>query len=220
MTPARSHDAQSAGASNSDTGAVSSRLGRVRALPVGSSGRLAAGYWGVWTAIGTEGALFAYLLFSYFYLAAQSTSPWPPNGMPALGLTSINTLVLLASSGFVIVAERSIRTGRVRSTLICLMVALLLGCAFASIQAVEWSHQKFNLTSHAYGSLYFTITGFHMAHVLVGLVVLATLLAWTALGKFDKTRYAPLSIGGLYWHFVDVVWIAVFCTLYLSPYGG
>jgi heme/copper-type cytochrome/quinol oxidase subunit 3 len=70
----------------------------------------------------------------------------------------------------------------------------------------------------AYASSYFTITGFHMMHVVVGLIVLAALLWWSALGKFGEHRHAAVSIGALYWHFVDVVWLAVFFTLYVTPH--
>jgi heme/copper-type cytochrome/quinol oxidase subunit 3 len=74
------------------------------------------------------------------------------------------------------------------------------------------------MTAHLYGSLYFTITGFHMAHVVVGLIVLAVMTLWIALGYLDAKRIAPITIGGLYWHFVDVVWLFIFSTLYLSPF--
>ena len=74
----------------------------------------------------------------------------------------------------------------------------------------EWHDHPYGLTAHLYGSLYFTITGFHMAHVVVGLIVLLLLLLWTALGYFDERRCAALTIGGLYWHFVDVVWLFIF----------
>ncbi len=97
-------------------------------------------------------------------------------------------------------------------------LAVGLGVCFVVIQLNEWSKQTHGLTSNLYGSLYFTITGFHMLHVIVGLIILLTLLLWIALGYFDDRRYSAISIGGLYWHFVDVVWLFVFTTLYLTPY--
>jgi cytochrome c oxidase subunit 1/cytochrome c oxidase subunit I+III len=78
--------------------------------------------------------------------------------------------------------------------------------------------KPFGLSSHSYGSLYFTVTGFHMAHVLVGLLILGLLLFWSALGYFDRARMAPVSIGGVYWHFVDAVWLTVFFTFYVTPH--
>ena len=166
----------------------------------------------------TEGALFAYLLFSYFYLASQSTGAWPPDGPPRLALAGTNTLLLLASSACAIWGERGIRRGRKARLVAGLAGALALGIAFATIQFFEWRSRGFNLSSDAYGSLYFTITGFHMAHVIAGLLMLAAMLVWSVLGYFDSRRHAAISIGTLYWHFVDAVWIAVFAALYLTPY--
>jgi cytochrome c oxidase subunit 3 len=97
-------------------------------------------------------------------------------------------------------------------------LALMLGIGFVVIQLNEWSKLTYDMTSNLYGSLYFTITGFHMLHVIVGLIILMVLLLWLALGYFDHRRYAAVTIGGLYWHFVDAVWLFVFTTLYLTPY--
>ena len=76
------------------------------------------------------------------------------------------------------------------------------------------------MASNTYGSLYFTITGFHMAHVAAGLLMLAALFVWTLLGTFDRWRSTPVSVGVIYWHFVDAVWLAVFLTFYVTPYLG
>ncbi len=72
--------------------------------------------------------------------------------------------------------------------------------------------------SHAYGSLYFTVTGFHLTHVLVGVVMLAMLFVWTLLGYFGVRRHSTVAIAVMYWHFVTAVWVAVFLTFYVSPY--
>ena len=93
-----------------------------------------------------------------------------------------------------------------------------MGAVFVGVQGLEWHNKPYGFDSHPYASLYFTITGFHMAHVVAGLLVLLALAVWTALGYFDRTRHAVVSIGALYWHFVDAVWIAVFLSLYVTPY--
>jgi cytochrome c oxidase subunit 3 len=197
---------------------LSEPAGPARPLPMGSAGERSGGWWGCLTLITTEGALFGYLIFSYLYLASQSSQHWPPEGLPKLGLGIANTGILLSSSGFVWLCERYVRRRRLRWGVMSMAVAVLLGCVFIGIQLVEWHDHPYGLTTHLYGSLYFTITGFHMAHVAVGIVVLLFLLLWTALGYFDETRCAALTIGGLYWHFVDVVWLFIFSTLYLTPY--
>jgi heme/copper-type cytochrome/quinol oxidase subunit 3 len=91
---------------------------------------------------------------------------------------------------------------------------------FVGIQLMEWHGRPFSLSSSAYGSLFFTITGFHMAHVILGLLLLLPLTIWSGLGSFGPRRSAPVSIGAIYWHFVDAVWLVVFFTIYITPYLG
>jgi heme/copper-type cytochrome/quinol oxidase subunit 3 len=189
-----------------------------RRLPTGSIGRHASGWWGMMCLILTEGALFGYLLFSYYYLAVQYGRAWLPNELPHFRLSLPNTIILLLSSVAVWWGERNARQGRTGPLVAGLSAGFVLGAIFVAIQYNEWLDKKFTLSSSSYGSLYFTITGFHMAHVVVGLLVLAAMTVWSALGYFDRTRNAPVTIGALYWHFVDAVWLAVFFTLYITPY--
>lgn len=189
-----------------------------RSLPVGSVGKLSAGWWGVLALIVTEGALFGYLLFVYFYLAAQTDEQWPPEGLPSLIVPTINTVILLVSSAFVWASERCIRLSQIRWSIGIMTLAIIFGICFVMIQFMEWSNKTYALTSNLYGALYFTITGFHLCHVIVGIVVLMLLLIWLSLGYFDDKRHAAVTIGGVYWHFVDAVWLFVFTTLYLFPY--
>lgn len=187
-------------------------------LPVGSVGRRSSGWWGMLTLVVTEASLFAYLLFSYFYLASQAHGTWLPTATPSLKLALPNTIILIASSFVLWWGERGIRQGQRARLLIATSVTLVMGIIFAILQVKEWHNKSFSISDHAYGSLYYTITGFHMAHVLGGLLILAALLLWTALGHFDERRHSAVSIGAIYWHFVDVVWLAVFSTFYLYPY--
>jgi heme/copper-type cytochrome/quinol oxidase subunit 3 len=190
---------------------------RRRLLPVGAIGRKTFGWWGMITVIMTEGALFAYLLFAYYYFAVRYGRGWIPEA-PSLRLALPNTGVLLLSSVFVLWSESSARRGEAPRRSLGLAIAIGLGIIFLAIQLLEWREKSFTPASSSYGSSYFITTGFHMAHVAVGIVVLAALLAWSLLGYFDSKRYAALSIGALYWHFVDVVWLAIFFTFYLTPY--
>jgi cytochrome c oxidase subunit 3 len=190
----------------------------VQALPVGSEGKRSGGWWGVLALIVTEGSLFGYLIFTYFYLASQSEQHWPPEGLPELLIPGANTVILLASSVFVWACERCIQRRLLRWSLASMALALILGICFVAIQLNEWSKLDYDMASNLYGSLYFTITGFHLLHVIVGLVILMVLLLWIAFGYFDHRRYAAVTIGGLYWHFVDAVWLFVFTALYLTPY--
>jgi len=190
------------------------------ALPVGTDAeRHPPGQWGMALLIATEAALFGCLLFSYFYLGARARV-WPPHGAPDLRLASLNTVILLSSSATLHWAERGIRRGRVARLRLGLALTMALGLGFLSLQAVEYSRQPFGPGTDAYGSAFFTITGMHGTHVFVGLLTLGviSLMAW--LGKFGARHHAYVSNAALYWHFVDVVWLAVYASLYLTPHLG
>jgi cytochrome c oxidase subunit III len=189
-------------------------------LPVGSIGRHANGWWGMMMLIVTEGALFVYLLFAYYYAAVQHQRNWLPEDLPDFRLSLPDTILLLLSSVVVWRGESLIKQGRSGATAVYLSVAALMGIVFVAIQALEWGTKKFTPFSGSYGSLYYIITGFHMAHVAAGVLVLATLALWCALGYFDRIRSAPVSIGAIYWHFVDAVWLALFFTFYVTPRLG
>jgi cytochrome c oxidase subunit III len=189
-------------------------------LPVGSLGRRAGGWYGMLALIMTEGALFAYLLFSYYYFYVQYGRALLPAELPKFQLSLPNTIILLASSGTAWFAERGLRIGRKDHLVWGLAASIGLGIVFMAIQGVEWAQKPFTMASTAYGSLYFTITGFHMAHVAAGLVMLALLLVWSWLDYFDRERNAPLAIGIVYWHFVDAVWLTLFFTFYITPRLG
>ncbi|WP_414475422.1 cytochrome c oxidase subunit 3 [Microvirga sp. M2] len=189
-------------------------------LPVGSIGRKASGWWGMLTIILTEGSLFSYLLFSYYYFAVQYGREWLPGDPPKFRLSLPNTIILIVSSLVVWWAERGAKRGSWGQLVLGLLGGFILGCVFVVIQLFEWKDKPFTYASSAYGSLYFTITGFHMAHVVAGLVILLMLLVWSLMRYFDSERNAPVSIGAIYWHFVDVVWLTVFFSLYITPYLG
>jgi cytochrome c oxidase subunit III len=189
-------------------------------LPVGSIGRHANGWWGMMMLIVTEGALFVYLLFAYYYAAVQHQRNWLPEDLPDFRLSLPDTILLLLSSVVVWRGESLIKQGRSGATAVYLGVAALMGIVFVAIQALEWGTKKFTPFSGSYGSLYYIITGFHMAHVAAGVLILATLAPWCALGYFDRIRSAPVSIGAIYWHFVDAVWLALFFTFYVTPRLG
>ena len=189
-----------------------------RGLPVGSMGRRANGWWGMITLIATEGALFVYLLFSYFYIAVQHGREWLPPDLPSLSLSIPNTVILLVSGVAVWRGESLLIAGR-RGPIVAIhiLAALVLGLAFISLEGWEWSMEKLTPASGSFGSLYFMLGALHLAHLVIGALILAALALWSALGYFDARRSAPVSIGALYWYFVIVVWLAVFFTLYITP---
>lgn len=190
------------------------------ALPVAPQGSRATGWYGLVFLLATEAALFAYLLFSYAFLASQAPGPWPPSGAPPILSAAVNTAILLASSVTAAWGQRGIEQGSSARLIAGLALSLVLGAVFVGVQAHDWMHKPFNPATNAYGSLFYTITGVHIAHVVVGLFTLACLILWAALGRFSAQRHLHVTLGVLYWHFVDAVWLAVFTTLFLTPRLG
>ena len=91
---------------------------------------------------------------------------------------------------------------------------------FVAGPAGEWKAKTYGVGRSSYASLYYITTGFHMAHVVVGIAVLAMLFIWTSLSYFSPTRRIVLTNGSYYWHFVDAIWLLVFATYYITPYLG
>lgn len=189
-------------------------------FPVGNVKTYAVGWWGMIAGIITEAALFAYLLFGYFYFAIQPHGAAWPTEMPSFKLAGPNTVLLLISSLAVWFGEQGAHQGSRLKQAAGLGAGFILGVIFVVIQIFEWKSKSFTLNSGPYGSLFYTITGFHMAHVVLGLLLLLPLTLWSALGYFGPRRSAPISIGAIYWHFVDAVWLIVFFSLYITPYLG
>lgn len=191
-------------------------------LPQRYEGPRAFGWWGMVWLIGTEATLFALLIASYFYLRFRYGPTWPPDGIaePELGLPLVMTAILWSSSAPVHMADRGIRAGDLGRLKAGLAAGFVLGAAFLVMTvAVEWPEtlDEFGPTTNVYGSLFFTITGFHAAHVLVGLLINLWTQARAWQGGFDESRHLSVQNFAMYWHFVDVVWAFVLATIYLSP---
>ncbi|MCW3844768.1 heme-copper oxidase subunit III [Micromonospora yasonensis] len=187
-------------------------------LPVGRS----TGWWGMVMFVATEATLFACLLGSYFYLRFQHGGSWPPGDIskPKLLVPLVMTGVLLPSSLPVVWAEHGIRKGQRWRLRAGLAATLVMGATFLILQASEYADKlrEFTITTNAYGSLFFVITGFHGLHVLVGLTMISWLLAASLRGgSFGAHRHDRVRNAAIYWHFVDVVWAAILFTIYLSP---
>ena len=191
----------------------------IREVGVGSLRNRSLGWYGMMTLIVTEACLFGYLLFSYYYTALHEGVGWFFE-IPSLRLAAPNTILLIASSFVVWFAERRVKAGGRWAPAAALLVAVLMCAVFMYVQWIEWVDKPFRYDTNSYGSLYFVVTGFHMAHVLAGLLVLLALAVWTGAGLFDGRRNAHVAIGAIYWHFVDVVWLFVFFTFYVTPYLG
>lgn len=188
----------------------------VSELPVGVGGTESTAWWGMVFFIITEATLFAYLFFSYYYLGSRHAR-WPESGAPELKLALVNTVILLTSSVPMWLAERAVKRARVALFAGLLVAVLLMGISFLVIEATEWSHQSFALATNAYSSLFYTITGFHFAHVTLGLLMIVELLYRALVRRIDVRRPLAVKNVAAYWHFVGVVWVVLFLTIYISP---
>ncbi|MBI3977041.1 MAG: heme-copper oxidase subunit III [Chloroflexi bacterium] len=170
----------------------------------------------------SEAFLFASLFIIYYYLRGNAhlhggvLAHWPPEGVEVhLATAAVNTAILLTSSLTSYLAVLAIRQGNAAGLVTWLGGTMILGTGFLAIKAVEWATNTFRPWDHAYGSIYYTLTGLHALHVLIGLLILGALLIRSLGGRFSAKRHLAVELGALYWHFVDVVWIAVFTTIYL-----
>ena len=177
--------------------------------------------------IASEAVFFVALFYTYAHLRMRAGG-WPPDGMPLLDarVPTINTLVLLTSGVFAHAALLSLRAGHRGRFTAGMAAAMGLGVLFLAGQAYEWSHAGFGLSDGVMGSTFFTLTGFHAAHVVAGILVLlvATTRVWRTRGPNESDLGGtPMSLaesGTYYWHFVDAVWLVLFTLVYLWPAGG
>ena len=199
---------------------VEAALSKPENLPVGPIGRHGVGWWGIGTLVVSEAALFGYLLFAYFYTGATAPPGWLLEPAPRLTLALPNTILLILSSVVAWWAEQGIVKQRPPQALIGFGVAFLMGAGFVAVQWLEWRSKTFSLGTSSYASLYFVTGGVHVAHLLVGLVILLFIFGWTALDFFSPRRRLVVSAAVLYWYFVSIASVLVFSTYYLTPYLG
>ena len=191
-------------------------------LPEHQVGPRSFSWWGMVWLIATEATLFALLLASYFYLRFRSEH-WPPEHIepPELALPLIMTAILWSSSIPVHIAEKGIEKGKQGRLKWGLALGWILGAIFLVITLViEWPESAHHFTprTNSYGSMFFTVTGFHLSHVIVGLSVSAftQVRAWQ--GAFDEHKHVSVQNFAMYWHFVDIVWLFVLLSIYVSPH--
>jgi cytochrome c oxidase subunit III len=166
--------------------------------------------------VASEAMFFAAFFGGYFTIKANSPE-WPPAGTPHLkiDIASVLTVILVISSITVQMSLRSIRNGaRSRST-VWLGVTILLGIVFLSLQLYDYSQLGFGLKDGVFGTLFYVMTGIHMAHVIGGVVFLALVFGQAWRGRLSATHHDPLAAGAIYWDFVDVVWLCLFTVFYL-----
>jgi cytochrome c oxidase subunit III len=165
--------------------------------------------------LGSELMFFAALFAMYFTLRAENAS-WPPRGIELdVPIPALFTALLVASSATMQLAVRRIESGDVAGLRRWTALTMLLGAAFLAGQVREWTTAGFGVSSSAYGSAFFTMTGFHALHVAGGIVLMTIALGRASAGAYTSREHAGVTAVSHYWHFVDVVWIGMFSTIFL-----
>jgi cytochrome c oxidase subunit 3 len=173
---------------------------------------------GFWTFIGSETLFFGSFIATYMIYAGRSITGPYPHEILDIPLTTISTFVLLMSSLAMVLALAAVQQANRKGALIWLLTTAGLGMVFLGFQAYEFTHfyhEGLTLSSNLFGSSFFILTGFHGAHVTIGVIWLLILWLQAAAGRLGPRDALKVEIAGLYWHFVDVVWIAIFTLIYL-----
>jgi cytochrome c oxidase subunit 3/cytochrome o ubiquinol oxidase subunit 3 len=177
---------------------------------------------GMWTLLGSEclffGALIsAYLIYYGRYNGVETVTP----ALFDIPFTSVSTFVLLMSSLGMVLALSAIQRGDDRGFRIWILGTAMMGSVFLAGQIYEFTvfaAEGMTLSTSPFASAFFVLTGFHGIHVTVGVLMLITLWARSMTGKLTSRDSDVVENVGLYWHFVDIVWIVIFTAIYLIPY--
>lgn len=172
----------------------------------------------MWVFLASECLFFGSLIAAYLLYRDRSVVGPYPEDLFDIPFTSVSAFVLLMSSVSMVLALASIQRGNRRGLQVWLLTTAVLGVLFISGQAyefTEFNHEGLTLDRNLFGTTFFVLTGFHGAHVTVGVLVLLSLFAMTLQGKITQAESLHIELAGLYWHFVDIVWIVIFTLIYL-----
>ena len=171
----------------------------------------------IWTLLGSEVMFFSALIVTYIVMHGKSVSG-PTPAILDVPLTGLNTFILICSSMTMVSSLAAIQRGDQRSMRRWLTGTAVLGLAFLGGQATEFTQlaqHGLSLNANLFGATFFTLTGFHGAHVLVGVIWITFLLVRAFRGGVTQENHIAIELVGLYWHFVDIVWIIIFTVVYL-----
>jgi cytochrome c oxidase subunit 3 len=164
----------------------------------------------------SEVMIFGAFFTAYFFIRVVNHDPWPAHGteLPKV-IAAFNTCILVSSSFTIHYAQESLKKDNRLGLKVGMVATFLLGLTFLFIQINEYVHIGFSPADHAQGSIFYGLTGLHGAHVTIGLMLLAFVTIRAFRGHYSSGGYLGMEVPGIYWHFVDVMWIIVFFTVYI-----
>jgi cytochrome c oxidase subunit III len=164
----------------------------------------------------SEVMVFGAFFTAYFFIRVVNGDPWPAKGTELpVAVAGVNTAILLSSSLTLHWAQTSIKNGNRFGLQAGMTATFLLGLTFLFIQINEYVHIGFAAQDNAQATVFFSLTGLHGAHVTIGLVLLGMVTIRAFKGHFSPEHHHGVEIPGIYWHFVDVMWIVVYTTVYV-----
>lgn len=174
---------------------------------------------GMWVFLASEVMFFTGLIGSYIILRWGASESWPvPGEVLNIPVTATNTFLLICSSVAMVKAFAAIEEGDQKHLKLWLLATIVMGASFVGVQAYEYTHlihDGFLPSSGLYGSTFYAMTGFHGFHVTMGVLCMTWVLGKAMRGHYTKEDHRGVEVIGLYWHFVDLVWILLFTIVYL-----
>ncbi|HEX4437896.1 MAG TPA: heme-copper oxidase subunit III [Solirubrobacteraceae bacterium] len=164
----------------------------------------------------SEIMVFGGFFTAYFFIRIAQGNPWPAPGTTLpVGVAGFNTAILVSSSFTIHWAETSIKRGNHFGLKAGMLLTFLLGCSFLFIQINEYANIGFAPQDGAQQTIFFSLTGLHGAHVFIGLLLLLFVTVRAFKGHYSPEEHRGVEIPGIYWHFVDVMWLVVYTTVYI-----
>jgi cytochrome c oxidase subunit 3 len=180
------------------------------------SSRVSSQLLGMLLFIASEVMLFGSFFTAYFFVRVVNGDAWPPEGfeLPRY-VAGVNTAILIPSSCTVHWSLQAIRRGNRAGMQAGLVLTFLMGLTFLLTQVIEYARVGFAPHDNAFTTIFFCLTGLHGAHVFVGLTILLFMSIRAFRGHFSAEHHYGVELGGIYWHFVDIMWIVVYTTVYI-----
>jgi cytochrome c oxidase subunit 3 len=184
--------------------------------PANRSSRVPAPTLGMLLFIISEVMIFGAFFTAYFFIRVVSHNPWPAPGMHLpVAVAGVNTAILLSSSLTIHWALTSIKNGNRLGLKAGMTATFLLGLTFLFVQINEYVHIGFAPSGSAQATVFYSLTGLHGAHVFIGLCMLLVVTVRSYRGHYTPEHHEGMEVPGIYWHFVDIMWVVVYTTVYI-----